>query len=491
MKKLLTGEEMRFFDGETVKAGTSELALIKRASLSAKIEIDKLGLGLGARVLIVCGSGNNGADGYSLAEDLQDLYKVDVLSAAEPKSEGAKYYHSRLVERGAGSNVIGFSSYDLIVDAMLGTGFKGEVKGEYLSLINKINQSGAKVMAMDIASGLNADNGKASTSVKADITVSFGALKLGQFLSDGKDYSGKVVCYDVGIETKSKRLLFEESDVKGYFPPKKQNMHKYDNGKVCIMGGSKNYVGAPLLALQSEVALRTGAGLSTLVVPSSLENAVKERILEQTLYVISSCDGEMTFDKNEIDQATSKAKAVVFGGGIGLGEDILKILEYLLTKDINLLIDADGITVLSRNVSLLKNKKARVILTPHTKEFSRLTDKTVEEILDNPIVVSENFAKEFDVVVALKGAGTIVTDGENTRVISHGRSAVSKAGTGDTLAGIIGALLIRLDCFTAGVVGNSLLATCSTRLEERLGAYSVIASDIAKELPIVIKEYIG
>lgn len=488
MENLLTSEEMRYFDAETIKSGTSELELIKRASRSAKIEIDKMCLGKNAKILIVCGSGNNGADGYSLAEDLNGEYCVDVFSVSEPKSEGAKYYFSRLNKT---YNLQDFASYDLIVDAMLGTGFKGEVTGKYEEVINKINNSGAKVMAMDIASGLNADNGIAKTAVKADLTVSFGALKLGHFLASGKDYSGKVVSYDVGIKTKSNRLLFTESDLLGYFPPKKQNIHKYVNGKVCIIGGSKNYIGAPLLALQAEVSLRCGAGLSTLVVPDSMKDAVKERILEQTLCVMPDIDGEMAYDEKELENAIHKAKAVVFGNGIGLGEDIKKILKHLLNKDINLLIDADGITVLSQNLDLLKDKKAHVILTPHAMEFSRLTGKGVGEIESNPVYYSESFAKKYGVVVALKGASSIVTDGENTRIIGHGRSSISKAGVGDTLAGIIGALLIRLDCFDAGVVGNGLLASCSSRLEEKYGVYSVIASDISKELPNVIKNYIG
>lgn len=491
MKNLLSSEEMRYFDAETIKSGTSEIELIKRASRSAKIEIDEMNLVKNARILIVCGSGNNGADGYSLAEDLYGEYLVDVFRVSQPKSEGAKYYSERLSDAEMLNDVKDFSGYDLIVDAMLGTGFKGEVTGRYEEVINEINNSGVKVMSMDIASGLNADNGVAKTAIKADLTVSFGALKLGHFLGSGKDYSGKVVSYDVGIKTKSNRLLVEKSDTLVYFPPKKQNVHKYVNGKVCIIGGSKNYVGAPLLALQAEVALRSGAGLSTLVVPNSMKDCVRERILEQTLYVMPDIDGEMSYYEKELENAVSKAKAVVFGNGIGLGEDVVKILRYLLSKEINLLIDADGITVLSKNLDLLKDKKAHVILTPHAMEFGRLTGKSVVEVESNPVYYCESFAKEYDVVVALKGASTIVTDGENTRVIAHGRSSISKAGVGDTLAGIIGALLIRLSCFDAGVVGNYLLASCSVRLEEKYGAYSVIASDISKELPYVIKEFIG
>ena len=489
---VVSSAEMKYFDSKTIENGTSSITLMKRASNFMLHNIDT---SLSTAILI--GSGNNGGDGISLAED---LYKVNpnivVVKVSEPKTESAKYYLQKIVNLGVKivdyTNNFPLEKYDQIIDCMIGVGLNKDVEGIYKEVINRVNLFDKIVVSADIPSGLNADNGTTKLAIKATKTFTFGAAKLGHFLNAGKDYTGKLFVDDVGIDcNQAKCKIYQKNNFKCHFEQIKQDLHKYTNGKVVIIGGSKNYVGAPLLSNLAICSLRVGAGLSTIAVPSIIEQAVKERVLESTMFVLSDNGEFIKYNKEEIDSAVNKAKAVAIGMGIGRSNEILKILKHLLLLDIKLLIDADAITLLAENVDLLKNKKADVILTPHIAEFSRLINVPIDTIKQNSIVYTINFAKEYGVTVLLKGVSTIITNGSDVAISPYGNSSLAKGGSGDVLSGIILGLLPRNDVFSSGVIGSYILGRCAEILQEELTCYSVIPSDIPNVIPKVIKEIIN
>ena len=491
MQPVVSSDEMRNFDANTIKNGTSSIVLMKRASNFILQNIDA---SLSTAILV--GSGNNGGDGISLAEDLYKINnKIVVVKVAEPRTDSAKYYLDKIKKLGV--NIVSYSTdfpleeYEQIIDCIFGVGLTRDIEGIYKDLINRVNSLNKIVVSADIPSGLNANNGTTKLSINATKTITFGAIKLGHLLSSGKDYTGKLLVSNIGIDCNgSKCKMYQKRDFKCYFEPIKQNLHKYNNGKVVIIGGSKNYVGAPLLSNIALSGLRVGAGLTTIAVPQVLADSIRSRVLESTLNVLSDNGENIIFNKDEIDEATNKAKAVAIGMGIGRSTEVIKILQHLLAMDIKLLIDADAITMLATNVDLLLNKKADVILTPHIAEFSRLSGVPIDDIKLNPVGYAVDFAKKYNVTLLLKGTSTIVTNGVDVAVSPYGNSSLAKGGSGDVLSGIILGLLAKNNTYISGVIGSYLLGRSAEILQQQLTCYSVIASDIPTVLPLVVKEII-
>ena len=490
MRYAVTAETMKKCEAAAIGKGVDSIILMKRASdfLLANIDIF-------LKTAIICGGGNNGGDGISLACDLAKLNNfVTLIMLSSPKTDSSKFYFD--IAKSTGVKIVEyndkliFDEFDQLVDCIFGVGLNKEPAGIYAEVIDKINSSGKIVISADIPSGLNADNGLASRhTVKADKTVSFGAYKTGHFLNDAKDYTGILVNNDIGIELSEKYEIYDAVDFKRFFPKKKENSYKYNNGKLTVIGGSKNYVGAVMLAGQAEAALRAGAGLACIAVPDFLIDSVRSRIIDQTLCPLSDNGETLVFNGRETDEALQKANAVVVGIGIGRGEEIEKLIDYLLGLDIALLIDADGISALTNIKKRLKNKKARVIVTPHTAEFSRLSGVCVEDIIKKPIEYAQAFAKEYSVTILLKGAATVISDGYRTALSPYGNSGLSVGGSGDVLSGIIGGLLARhTDAYNACVLGSFLLGRAGEKLSEKLTCYGIVASDIPKAVPYVIKE---
>ncbi len=486
---VVSSAEMKMFDSETIKNGTSSITLMKRAS---NFMLKNINSSLSTAILV--GSGNNGGDGISLAEDLYPLNNnIVVVKVAEPRTDSAKFCLEKIEKLGV--NIVDYSAdfpleiYDQIIDCIFGVGLTRDVEGVYKDVINRVNSLNKIVVSCDIPSGLNADNGTTKLAIKATKTVTFGAVKLGHLLNEGKDYTGELFVDNIGIDcSRAKCKIYHKSDFKCYFEPIKQDLHKYTNGKVVIIGGSRNYVGAPLLSNLAVSCLRVGAGLTTLCVPTCIEQAVKERVLESTLFILSDNGENIVYNVDEIDSAILKAKAVAIGMGIGRSSETVKILKHLLQKDIKLLIDADAITMLADNIELLKNKNADVILTPHIAEFSRLINVPIEEIKHNPIEYAVNFAKEYNVTLLLKGVSTLIASEDKVAISPYGNSSLAKGGSGDILSGIILGLLCKNDTYMSGVIGSYILGRCAEILQKELTCYSVIASDIPPTIPKVIKE---
>ncbi len=282
-----------------------------------------------------------------------------------------------------------------------------------------------------------------------------------------------------------------KEDIKNIFSIRDKNSNKGDFGYIGIMGGSIEYSGAVKLANLSNSALTSGAGVVRLIVPKEIADGVMPYLLEQTLFTIDSKDGHMIFDKVQVDKALEKLKALAIGMGWGESNNNEKILNYILeTKDIPVIIDADGLNTLAKmDKSILNKTKCRVILTPHLKEFERISDYDFEEIKNNSQELAITFAKKYNVILLLKGHITTVTDGKTTYLVKRGCAGMATAGSGDVLSGILVGLLGYNEPNVLTISAGAYLAGMAGELAEKeLNDISMKASDTISKIPEAINE---
>ena len=480
----------------------------------------------------VTGSGNNGGDGYALALLLHGAgIPVTVFSLSPAKTDTAAHY-ARLCESagipvvpwGAGQDLSGFP---LIADCIFGTGFSGALKppaSDAIREINRCGESGAFVFSADINSGLNADSGMASPvegsgerlCVRSDLTVSVGAFQPGHFLSMAKDVMKRKENADIGIAILpggTPFCLTEAADAALSFPPRANFSNKSDYGYIALIGGSDRYSGAVRLASLACAAMRSGAGVVKTAAPASLCPLIAPSILEATLFPLPDRGGKLVFDDAmpaALEELTRGLRSVAFGMGAGLTPDTERIVLWLLDHAPDtgtLLLDADGLNALARledgpdrlKCTALKraaDRGAKIVLTPHVMEFSRLLrlprETGVPDILADPIPLAETYAKEHGVTLLLKGPATIVTDGTRTRLIDRGCPGMATAGSGDVLSGVLAAL--------SGWIRDPLEAASSAAwvngragelAQEESGDVSMTAGDTVRHLPAAIRELTG
>ena len=420
--------------------------------------------------MVAVGKGNNGADGKIIAEKLalKHGFSVTLFDAFNDDISVLD------------------GDYDLVVDCIFGTGLNKDITGRVAEVIKKINDKKAKVIACDIASGLDANTGLAyNVCVKADLTVAVQEFKTGHFLNDGKEYSGEVVAKDIGISVWENRFAFKlrTKDVKAFYVKRNENTHKGSYGKAGVIGGSKDFFGAPLLSNSALATMLSGAGYGYLFVPSELYPIYAGLNPECIISTVKSVDGNMALDGELLDKIKT-LDAVAFGMGAGATKGTYDVLVSLLNNyDKKLIIDADGLNALAKfGVDALQNKKCQVLITPHVKEFSRLTGKAVQEIILNPIGVAEDFAKKYGVTVLLKGTASIITDGERTCINITGTPALAKAGSGDVLSGVIAGLSASRDLFESACVGAYTFGIAGELCAKEHSEYSVVASKLPEYL---------
>ncbi len=474
MERILTAEEMRSADKYNIeKLGVNENDLIERAGYSVAEEIiNRL---KGGRVLVCIGKGNNGKDGKVIANVLSKTHGFTVCTL--------NVYNGFLKMLD--------NKFDIIVDCIFGTGLNREVSGKYLTAINKINESGAYIVSCDIPSGLSSDTGFVlGASVKANLTIAIQEYKLGHFLNDGPDYCGKIILKDIGLSVWGENFIkrLNNEDVSKYFIKRKRNVNKGTFGKSLIIGGSKKYSGSSLLSKNALLALKTGEGYSYMLCPESLFNVYAGIDPECIIDTVKDKDGFMTFNEEVLNKYL-KFDSISVGTGMGDSNETYKIICYLLKNyKGNLVIDADGLNALSKyGVDVLKKKKCKVILTPHVKEFSRLIDKKIEDVLLNFKDFVKDFAFKFNVTVILKSATSVISDGKEVFINTTGTNALAKAGSGDVLCGITVGLFSRiknpLECAT---VSAYLLGLSGEISEKENNEYTVTATDVILALPKAI-----
>ncbi|MBE7024702.1 MAG: NAD(P)H-hydrate dehydratase [Ruminococcaceae bacterium] len=432
MLPLLTCEQMRALDRAAIAAGIPGRVLMENAATAA---LSVIQAEHPAYAAIFCGKGNNAGDGFALGRRLfVSGIPTEIVLCADPSSLSDDAEANYKAACRIGVPTTSFADFQsraslpdrgVLVDALLGTGIRGPVQGTIEAAITYMNESGCRVVSLDIPSGICGDTGKVhGTAVRADKTVTFGCRKPGLYSPLSIDYVGEVLWDDISIPAPKEgtRFLIEKQDIK--LPVLSRAAHKGTRGHAVVLGGSVGMAGAVRMAAQS--AEYGGAGLVTAMVPAPLMP-----VMMRSFY------GSMCTSIE--DEIPSKANAILVGPGLGRE----KAGEAALCKAVSfrcdtLIIDADGLYHLADNKHLLQAAAKKIILTPHLGEMSRLCGLSTEEIAENRVQIAEEFASAYGVTLVLKGAHTVVADPAGITYINMtGNAGMAKGGSGDILAGLL------------------------------------------------------
>jgi len=436
MKEILNAELMRASDLVAIN-NNEEISreLMYKAALGVYNSVIWQG-----KIGIVCGKGNNGGDGYALALILkQNGIECElILPISAPREDSTAYYY---YEKCLGKIEIKdedtkLDTYDILVDALFGTGFSGSIEGELSKLFDRYNKARGYKVSIDINSGLSSDTGL-GRCLKSDLTVSIGSYKLGHFLNEARDEIKSLVNVDIGIKPVSVCAhLFENEDAAAMLTARKSYSYKGTYGTVSMIGGCTEFTGAAKLASISASGIRAGCGISRLAVPSSIAQAVTPYLLDSTLYRLSDENGAIKYNKEEIDFLIKNSTVILYGMGTGKNYDSVCIIRHFLKEFTGtLILDAGGIRALGEIAHQeIKNASCAIVLTPHLGEMRALCSD-YNEPLD-----AVKYAQETGAVVLLKGNTTLVTDGKETLIVTAGCAGMAKGGSGDVLSGIIAGL---------------------------------------------------
>ncbi len=481
MLPLLTCEQMRACDRAAIAAGIPGRVLMENAATFA---LSVIRAEHPSFVPVFCGKGNNAGDGFATARRLfVSGIQTEIILVSDPARLSGDAADNFAAAKAIGVPITTFRDFcdrasfpadTLLVDALLGTGIRGEVTGDFAEAIRFINESGHPVVALDIPSGICGDTGSVcGVAVRADKTVTFGYRKAGLYSPLSADYVGEILCDDISIPAPEgiTRFLLEKTDIA--LPSLPRAAHKGMRGHAVILGGSIGMAGAVYMAAQS--AEIGGAGLVTAMVPAPLLPVMMTRLT-----------GAMCADMEKA--IPEKANAILVGPGLGRDEAGKKALEKAIRADCKtLIIDADGLYHLAENKGLLEKITGRVILTPHLGEMSRLCGLSAKEIAENRVQVAEEFAARYGVVVVLKGAYTVVAEPDSTTYTNMtGNAGMARGGSGDILAGLM------LGLAASGVEREEAAAVylhglAGDMAAEEIGMHALTAASLVNFLPKAIK----
>ena len=455
------------------------------------------------RLVILAGNGNNGGDGFALANLACEAGMLVSMVRINDRelSEDAAYYASQLMD----IPVLFFETdesecreliaqADVIVDAMFGTGFRGALSGAAATCANLANQTSALRVAADLPSGVMCDTGAVEgEAFCADITVTFTAYKPCHFLYPAAEYCGRVEVCDIGIPEKVLGDLnmwtISPDLVARLLPDRPRNSHKGTFGRLLCYCGSENMTGAAVLCVGA--ALHSGVGLVEVAGGDAVIAAVGARYAEPIYTRIAPLPDTMREGETKLLAASQKASALVCGPGLSLavGQE-RRVVSLLCQASCPVVLDADGITVLSRNIDVLSRRRSPWVLTPHPFEMARLIGKTVEEIQADRPGAALAFAKQYDVTVVLKGANTVIAAPDGRLWFNAAAcSGLAKGGSGDVLAGVIGALLAQgMDAPSAAVAGVYIHAQAGLLGTGHYTEYCLTPSRLQEFFPAVFRQ---
>ncbi|HUZ30310.1 MAG TPA: NAD(P)H-hydrate dehydratase [Solirubrobacteraceae bacterium] len=490
---LYDSQQQRALDAWAIQElGIAGIELMERAGTGlAELVMDVAPTG---RVGVVCGKGNNGGDGFVCARFLREHGRdVEVLTLSEDLSGDALTMFQRLPGGSRPFTSDALSGLAAIVDAILGTGFRGQPRDPAASAIAAINQAPAHVIACDVPSGVDASTGQVvGDAAQATATATFHADKPGLWIAPGKGCAGEVRVVDIGIPRggpADPTVGLIADRVADTIPRRGRESTKFAAGSVLVCGGSIGLTGAPSMA--AEAAMRTGAGYVTACVPASLNLVFETRLLEVMTVPLSDSDGSLnTQGADTVLERAGRSDALVLGPGLGRQPEASELARVLAARaEIPLLLDADGLNAHAGALGSLAARGAGTVLTPHAGELARLLGTDSGAVGAQRLHSAREAASQAAAVVVLKGDDTIVAAPDGRCGVSRGgASALATAGTGDVLSGVIGALLAkRLDPFHAACAGVLVHARAGQRTAERIGPEGVIARDVIEELPGVLR----
>ncbi len=496
--KLVTSKQMQELDRTTIEdIGIPSLVLMENAARGVANAVVKF-FPNARKILVLAGKGNNGGDGIAAGRILKIRNRRDITVYLPYGEEDLKddcrvqFNIARKVGVRFVKELPPLEDFDLIIDAIFGTGFKPPVKGRWAEVIKKVNASGKPIVAVDIPSGISSDSGEVVEPViKADITVTFALPKYGHVLYPASAYCGKVLVRDISIPVdllgeEIKTELIELQRVKELVPQREPFTYKNREGHVFILGGSPGFTGAVIMA--AKAATEAGAGLVTAGVAESLNPIVEHALIEEMSKPLPEAErgflhpllGDFIFESEDYKRYTS----LVLGPGMGRykgGQELVE--DFLLRWEKPMVIDADGINNLAalgnRGKELLRKREIPAVLTPHVGEMQRLTGLYRGEIIHNQIEVARNFAVENNCYVVLKSARTVIATPEGEAFVNvRGTPAMAKGGVGDVLSGILGALIGKMEIKNALILGVTLHALAGELAERDKDTESVRATDL-------------
>ena len=503
MNYIASGDEMSRIDDYTINViGIPQMVLMERAALAVYNFIHSK-FNKDTKVLVVVEGGNNGGDGLALARILHgngydvEIYWGEILGKTSAAFEAQLEIVRKLNIKFA-DDIMNYG-YDVVVDAVFGAGLNRAITGKLADVVNAMNDVDAFKLAVDIPSGIDATNGFVlGTAFRADATVTFAIMKMGLLTGMGYEYSGQVTVADIGIPKKAIDYIepdlytYDGYDVDRLLPYRKLDSHKGSYGKIGVIGGSKNMAGAAMFA--AEAAYRMGCGLVRICTVEANREIMQSKLPEAML---------TTFDASDKDSIRTALKSmiewsdvIILGPGLGTKDYATYVVEKVLKEyKETIVLDADGLNIVAKNKQWLKDTEAKVIITPHLAEMSRLTEVKTGEIKSNKYQVAKEFAKDNNIVVVLKDSRTVVSDGNVQAYINTtGNNGMATGGSGDVLARIIGGLCGQnMDEFEAAKLGVCLHGLAGQEAAISRGRYSMIASDIVRGITAVLKGdyYVG
>lgn len=505
--RVVRREEMRAIDKRATEGfGIPSLILMENAGRGVAETIEEYFEPEGLSVLCVSGKGNNGGDGFVVARHLANsgaevevllLGKIDKLKGNALTNAAIAKDMGLLIDEVESEDALadwqeGMDDYDVIVDAVLGTGFKRPLHGLAAKAIGLINQSGAFVVSVDLPSGIEADGmaDEPELAVQADLTVTMAYLKPCHLLYPTRSYCGDVWTADIGIpntilDTEGKLRLMTSEDAAALLPQRSPSGNKATFGKVLIVAGSRGMSGAARLAAMA--AARTGAGLVYLGFPETMADVFDSSLLETVKRPLADTgDGHLAEGAaDEILKMADEVKLLAIGPGLGTHPETVELVKRLFAEWRKpMIVDADGINAIATEPKLLEGKKPPLILTPHPGELARLIEGEAKKIDRKRLDVAEEYAKKWSAVLVLKGAPTIIGCPSETWINSTGNSGLASGGTGDVLTGIIAGLVAQgLALAPAARLGVWLHGAAADIAIEELGEHSLVAGDLLDYLP--------
>ena len=506
--RLLTSEEMKKVEAHAVQRGLSYQRMMENAGAACARNLRSIvekETGTRRNVAILCGKGNNGGDGFVIARKLfESGYRVClILVSGYPGTDEAEYMYKLTADlniptiwydadKPKADKTI--QTADVLVDAVFGFSFHGEIKPELAQVFRLFNEAEGMKFAIDMPSGAYCDSGLCDENcIHADYTIAVSALKPAHILHPASDCCGDIIVASIGIPEESFATVgyglytYHANEIAARFPERKVDAHKGDFGHLLCICGSASMPGAAFLA--TKAALRSGAGLVTVAFPRSLFGTLSAKLTE-SLFLPLEETPEGALSRNCIPtllRQLDRYDAIVIGCGLSVCEDTAAVLQAVLENaSVPVIVDADGINLLSRNIDLLQNAAAPVILTPHPKEMARLAQCTAAEVQADRTGMARKFAEEQGVYLVLKGSNTVIASPDDDRLYVNvtGNNGLAKGGSGDVLAGMLGAFTAqKLPLPDALCVGVYLHGYCADELAQKISKTGMLPTDVIEALP--------
>jgi hydroxyethylthiazole kinase-like uncharacterized protein yjeF len=522
---LLSAAESRELDRlSQADYGIPSYTLMERAGAAvAAAVMREYGEAARAGVMVVAGKGNNGGDGFVAARSLVQqgfaAHMILLAHATDLKGDAARAYVDfkalainggepsvdEVADEASAAVALRRHHCGVIVDAIFGTGLNAEVSGWAGAAIEAMNLAGQPIVAVDIASGVNADTGAVmGVAVKASRTVTFGYPKYGHLSYPGAEHAGALEIVDIGFAAEALTRIapsgryIEATDVAPLIPRRALNSHKGTYGHPLIIAGSRGKAGAALIAARG--ALRMGAGLVTAAIPQEVSAIVAAGQIELMTEPMPDHDGHWGGPPalERLGLLIDGKDVIIAGPGLGVSAETIALLQWVVNvataPDRPVLIDADGLNAIAeRGAGMLKAARGPIVLTPHPGEMARLLGSTTAEVNADRIGAARSLVEMTGAVVLLKGARSVIAAPEGTIMVnSSGNPGMATPGMGDVLSGIVGALLgQKVAPAEALVLGVYLHGYAADRLARRMGPYGFLAGDLADELPLAVADLLA